>query len=145
MSRKAGKEPSQRQRRVGESIRQAVSELLRREDFHGSPLSAASITITEVHCSPDLRHATVYVLPLGKPTAQVLPLVEALNAQASQFRRYIGNSLRLKYTPHLVFRADNTFDYASQIHTLLSGERVRRDVEAASEITDAATNGADSA
>ena len=60
-----GRAPSQRQLRVGELIRRRLSEMLQRGDVHDPDLARMSITVGEVRCSPDLRVATAYVLPLG--------------------------------------------------------------------------------
>ena len=60
-----GREPTQRQLRVGESLRHALAELLARRELRDPALADQSITVTEVRVSPNLRHATAYVLPLG--------------------------------------------------------------------------------
>ena len=57
--------PSQRQLRVGEVIRQRLAEVLTRDDLEAKILIKTSITVTEVRVSPDLRQASVYVMPLG--------------------------------------------------------------------------------
>ena len=60
-----GTGPSQRQLRVGETIRRALADILVRGDFHEPDLDGAIITVGEVRCTPDLKHATAFVLPLG--------------------------------------------------------------------------------
>ena len=57
--------PSQRQLRVGETLRHALSEILIREDFFDPDLVNVSITISEISVSPDLANARVYAMPLG--------------------------------------------------------------------------------
>ena len=61
-----GRGPSQRQLRVGELIRRALSEILSRGDVHDIELSRMSITVGEVRVSADLKIATCYILPLGR-------------------------------------------------------------------------------
>ena len=60
-----GDGPSQRQLRVGELIRRTLSDVLARGDIHDPELERMSITVGEVRTSPDLKIATVVVLPLG--------------------------------------------------------------------------------
>ena len=57
--------PSQRQLRAGELIRHALVDILREEEIHDEALAGVSITVTEVRLSPDLKHATCFVEPLG--------------------------------------------------------------------------------
>ena len=71
--------PSQRQLRVGESLRHALSEILMREDFLDPDLANVSITISEISVSPDLRNARVYTMPLGGMNVEfVLPALNRL-------------------------------------------------------------------
>ena len=68
-----GGPPSLRQQRVGEEIRHALAEILLRGELRDPGLSAASITVSEVSVSPDLKNATVFVMPLGgESTSEVL-------------------------------------------------------------------------
>ena len=56
---------AQRHLRVGESLRRALSDVFARADLRDPDLEGATITVSEVRMSPDLRHATVFVVPLG--------------------------------------------------------------------------------
>ena len=121
------KAPTQRQLRVGEAIRHALGEafIARRLDEPG--LDTASVTVTDVEVSPDLRHATVYVRPLLE--AHRAGLEEALNARARRIRGLVAPALRsMKYMPDLRFRIDTAEDYAARIDALLRDPRVRRDL-----------------
>lgn len=120
--------PSQRQLRVGETIRRGLSEILMRGDLHDPELNRISITVGEVRTSPDLRIATAYVLPLGgKGKEDVLRL---LGQNKHELRRMIGKKLGLKHTPELRFQLDQTFDQMDETRRILDNERVRRDVDA---------------
>lgn len=120
--------PSQRQLRVGETIRRGLSEILMRGDLHDPELNRMSITVGEVRTSPDLRIATAYVLPLGgKGKEDVLRL---LGQNKHELRRMIGKKLGLKHTPELRFQLDRTFDQMDETRRILDNERVRRDVDA---------------
>ncbi len=121
--------PSQRQLRVGELIRRTLSEVLARGDLHAPGLSGRSITVGEVRTSPDLKVATVYVLPLGGIDTE--GVLEALNQNRSELRRIVTKTMQLKYSPELRFQADRTFDQMDETRRLLSDRVVRQDVEAA--------------
>ena len=122
-----GPGPSQRQLRVGETIRRALSEVLQRGDVHDPDLNRLSITVGEVRTSPDLKVATAYVLPLGG-TGQD-EVVGLLARNKGELRRMIGRKLGLKYTPDLRFRLDETFDRMDETRRLFNQDDVKRDVE----------------
>jgi len=116
-SRRASGHPTQRQLRVGELIRHAISQVLERGEVHDPVIVGKSITVTEVRMSPDLKVGTSYVMPLGG--ADDTEVVEALGRVAPFLRRKIGGALALKFLPNLRFVADETFDHASRIDELL--------------------------
>lgn len=124
-----GTGPSQRQLRVGELIRRALSEHLARGDIFDPDLAHVSITVGEVRTSPDLRVATVFVLPLGGGNADVV--IEALNRNRREIRHILTKSVRLKYSPELKFMADTSFDQMDATTRLLQSDRVRQDIEGA--------------
>ena len=128
MRKKIKGEPSIRLLRVNENIRHALSEILRREDFGGPDLKDVSITVTEVRTSPDLRNATVFVLPLGGENRD--PVIKALNQAAPYICSFLSRSVHLKYLPKLKFIADETFDESGHISTLLKSPKVAKDLEA---------------
>lgn len=121
-----GPGPSQRQLRVGETIRRGLSELLQRGDVHDPDLNRFSITVGEVRCSPDLKIATAYVMPLGGGNAD--EAIALLAKNRGELRRQIGRKLNLKFTPDLRFRPDDTFDRLDETRRLFSDEVVQRDV-----------------
>lgn len=113
--------------RIGELIRHKLSELLSRGEIHDDVLASHVITIPEVRLSPDLKLATVYVMPLGG--SDVKPVIQALARNKKYIRSEVANALNLRYAPDLRFREDETFEEATRIDRLLDSERVRRDVE----------------
>ena len=122
-----GPGPSQRQLRVGETIRRALSEILMRGDIHDPDLNRLSITVGEVRTSPDLKVAMVYVLPLGgRGQDEVLDL---LKRNRSELRRVVGKKLQLKFAPELRFQLDETFDRMDDTRRLFDQEAVRRDLD----------------
>lgn len=119
--------PSQRQLRVGEMIRHALAEMLARFEIHDDVLAGRIITIPEVRLSPDLRLATVYVMPLGGE--DVKPVIAALERNKRYIRGEVAHAVNLKFAPDLRFRADVSFDEATRIDRLLDSPKVRQDVE----------------
>lgn len=112
-------EPSQRQLRVGEQVRQVITETLQRGKFNDILLMDAShnVTVSEVRPSPDLKHAKAYVMTLGgKNIDEILP---ALNEAAPVFQKELGKKLTMKFTPKIRFVKDTSFDEASRIDDIL--------------------------
>lgn len=126
--------PSQRQLRAGELVRHALVEILREEEIHDEDLKGISITITEVRTSPDLRHAHIFVEPLGAGLAQlgvaphVGPAIEALNRHAKYIRGILGRRIEMKFTPDLKFLHDESFNEASRIDALFMRPDIARDL-----------------
>jgi ribosome-binding factor A len=119
--------PSQRQLRVGELVRHALAEMLSRGEIHDDVLTGHVVTVPEVRMSPDLRLATVYVMPLGgKDVAKV---IEALERNKRYIRGEVAHAVNLKFAPDVRFMADETFDEADRIDQLLASRKVRKDVE----------------
>ena len=111
--------PSQRQLRVGEQIRHILAETLQRGHFYDETLlDAGKVTVTEVRMSPDLKHATAYVISLGGSDMDMI--LPALNEAASLFQKDIGRSASLKFTPKVKFRLDESFDTAQRLDSILS-------------------------
>lgn len=118
---------SQRQLRVGELIRHAMAEMLTRGDVHDPVLESHLITIPEVAVTPDLRLATVYVMPLGGKDSE--PVLEALERNKKYLRGEIAHRVNLKFAPDLRFRIDERFDEAERIDKLLRSPDVKRDLD----------------
>jgi ribosome-binding factor A len=122
------KGPSQRQLRVGEVLRHSLSDILRQTDIRDPELFGVSVTVTEVKPSPDMRHATVFVEPLGGRNADVI--IAALNRHRGFLRGELGRTITLKFTPELRFVEDTSFQEAERIARILHSERVARDLQA---------------
>ncbi|MBF9029578.1 30S ribosome-binding factor RbfA [Rhodobacterales bacterium HKCCE3408] len=123
-----GPGPSQRQLRVGELIRRTLSDVLNRGDVHDPELNAMSITVGEVRTSPDLKVATVYVMPLGGGGRE--EAIAALKRNRGELRRAVTREMTLKYAPDLRFVIDETFDRMDETRRLFAEPKVRRDIEA---------------
>ena len=119
--------PSLRLLRVGENIRHAISTILMRGDVQDQDLDGVSVSVSEVRVSPDLRNATVFVMPLGgDPDTKI---TKSLNRNSAHIRGLMSKMVHMKYMPRLKFLLDESFDEASHIETLLRDPRVSRDLE----------------
>ncbi|KEJ90385.1 30S ribosome-binding factor RbfA [Sulfitobacter donghicola] len=126
-----GAGPTQRQLRVGETIRRALSDVLARGDVHDPDLNRMSITVGEVRTSNDLKVATAYVLPLGGIGQDDVLKILARNKY--ELRRQVAKKLTLKFSPELRFQLDRTFDQMDETRRMLAQDVVRRDADAPDE------------
>jgi ribosome-binding factor A len=127
VTRPSAAAPSQRMLRVAEVIRHAMADVLSRGDVEDPALGGKVITVPEVRMSPDLKIATIYVMPLGGKEVDLV--VKALAKQAKPIRHALAGRLReMKSLPDLRFRADESFDEATRIDALLATDRVKRDL-----------------
>jgi ribosome-binding factor A len=117
---------SQRQLRVGEAVRHALAEVLAHGDVHDPVLEGHMITVPEVRMSPDLRLATIYVIPLGGRDEEAV--VAALERNKRYLRGVIARKVNLKFAPDIRFRLDERFDEAERIEKLLRSPAVKRDL-----------------
>jgi len=130
MSRFAGGEqgPSQRQLRVGEHVRHALTQLLQRGEVADPELDGLVLSVTEVRMSPDLKIATAYVTAFGRD--DMAPLVKALARNARFIRGRLSRELgQMKYMPDFRFRADTSFDNFQKVDALLKSPHVARDLD----------------
>ncbi|MGI9399625.1 MAG: 30S ribosome-binding factor RbfA [Rhizobiaceae bacterium] len=121
------KGPSQRQLRVGEMVRHAITQLLQRGDVPDPLIEASVLSISEVSMSPDLKKATAWVSPLGVKDAA--PIIKALNDNTKLIRGRLTPALRqMKYMPSVYFQLDTSFDNYQRIDELLKTPQVFRDL-----------------
>ena len=114
----AARGPSQRQLRVGETLRHALSEILMREDFFDPDLVNVSITISEISVSPDLANARVYTMPLGGVNVEAI--LPALNKLAPLIQSLVAKKVQLRRTPRLHFYRDDSFENAARMSQLFA-------------------------
>ena len=117
---------SQRQLRVGELIRHEIADMLTRGEVHDPVIETHMITVPEVRMSPDLRLATIYVMPLGGRDEK--DVLDALDRNKRYVRGEIARRVNLKFAPEVQFRIDERFDEAERIERLLRTPVVRRDL-----------------
>lgn len=126
-----GGEPSQRMLRVGELVRHAMAELLTRSAVRDPVLESEVVTVPEVRMSPDLKLATIYVMPLGGKN--VREVVAALDRHKSFLRGEIARRVTLRCAPDVRFKSDPSFDSGAKIDALLESPKVRRDLQKSKE------------
>jgi ribosome-binding factor A len=117
---------SQRQLRVGEAVRHAVADILTHGSVHDSDLEGHIITVPEVRMSPDLKLATIYVMPLGGRDTDIV--IAALDRNKRYLRGEVARRVNLKFAPDLRFRVDERFDEVERIEKLLRTPAVQRDL-----------------
>ena len=122
---------SQRQLRVGETVRHALAEVLAQGNVHDPDLEGHIITVPEVKMSPDLKLATIYVMPLGGRDTEVV--ITALNRNKRFLRGEIAHRVNLKFAPDIRFRVDERFDETERIEKLLRTPAVQRDLKTESD------------
>jgi ribosome-binding factor A len=121
-----GGEPSQRMLRVAELIRHTMAELLVRSAIGDPVLESQPITIPEVRMSPDLKLATIFVMPLGG--TMVADVLAALDRHKKVLRGEIARRINLRFAPDIRFKADPSFEYGAKIDALLELPEVKRDL-----------------
>ena len=108
---------SKRQLRVGELIRHALSEMMIKNEIYDQDLMDATITITEVEVTPDLKKAIAYIMPLGG--LKIEKTITALNKNVKFIRGRVATMVSLKHIPGIYFKEDTSFAYSSHINDLL--------------------------
>ncbi len=120
------KGPSQRQLRVGELIRHAMTEILSRGDLQNPVIQDAFVTIPEVRMSPDLKIATIYVTLHNRQNEK--DIIRAFADERKFLRMEIAHRVNLKFAPDLRFRPDEGLVEAQKIDALLRSPQVQRDL-----------------
>ena len=108
--------------RVGEQVRHALSDMLMRGDVHDETLASHMVSVTEVRMSPDLRHATVFVIPLLGSNSQAV--LKALRTNTAFLQSEVARRVNTKYAAKLKFLLDESFDEGSHIDKLLRAPKV---------------------
>ena len=117
MADRIGKQFTQRQLRVGEMVKQSLSMIFIRNEAKIPNLETNNITVTEVRMSQDLKIAKAYVLPLGGKDAD--KKIEKLKEYAFLIRKILSQKIIAKFLPKILFRKDESFEYAEKIENLI--------------------------
>ena len=117
MTDRIGKPISQRQLRVGEMIKQSLSMIFVRNEAKIPKLETKTVTVTEVRMSQDLKIAKAYVLPLGGKDTEAT--IKILKEYSFLIRKVLSQKVIMKFLPKLLFRKDESFEYAEKIENLI--------------------------
>ena len=117
MTDRIGKPISQRQLRVGEMIKQSLSMIFLRNEAKIPNLETKTITVTEVRMSQDLKIAKAYVLPLGGKDSE--ESIQKLKEYSYIIRKILSQKIIMKFLPKLLFKKDESFEYAEKIENLI--------------------------
>jgi ribosome-binding factor A len=117
--------------RVGDQIRQELSDLLTRGTVHDPGIGF--ITLTRVKVSPDLQLARVFYTSLGDEKAR-RETARALERATPFFRRHVGSRLQLRRVPELEFRFDESIANQDRIERILQELRAEEAARAAAAV-----------
>ena len=117
MADRLGKPMSQRQLRVGEMVKQALSMIFIKNEAKVPNLETNNITVTEVRMSQDLKIAKAYVLPLGGKNAE--ETITILKEFSFLIRKTLSKKITMKFLPKILFAKDESFEYAEKIENLI--------------------------
>ena len=112
-----GRQISQRQLRVGEMVKQALSMIFLKDEAKIPNIQTKEITVTEVRMSPDLKTAKAFVLPLGGKNSE--EIVKNLKDFSFLIRKVLSKKITMKFLPKILFVKDESFDYAEKIENLI--------------------------
>ena len=127
---KLGKKNSQRQLKVSEHLKRALSEILQQYLFKSGKDSFFSIIISEVNISMDLKIAKIFVIPFSENNMSIKDeeVLEALNLENQTIRKKLGSNIGLRFTPELYFRTDSLALEAKKIDNLFKNPKVAQDL-----------------
>lgn len=139
--KKAGA-PSVRTLKVGEAMRHILADILARGDIQDDVLAKHIVSVSEVRVSPDLRHATAFIMPVGVSDEEQATVLKALNSHTKRIKTELARRVNTKYAAEVHFKVDDSYAEAARIDALLRTPRVARDLDdrAPPRITDPQTS-----
>lgn len=115
--------------RVSSLIKREVSQMLL-YDIKDDRVGAGMVSVTEVEVSGDLQHAKIFVSIYGTPEAKT-ETMEGLRSSAPFVRRELGQRMRLRRTPEVIFLEDTSLERGDRILHLLNDLHLPEEVQAA--------------
>ncbi len=109
--------------RINEEIQKELSSLIR--TLKDPRVQNTMISITAVDTTGDLRYSKIFVSVLEKDKSK--EVIKGLKSAGGFLRREIGNRLKLRYTPELIFVEDDSITKGAHMFALLSSLKVRED------------------
>ena len=114
---------------INEEIQKELSSLLR--SVKDPRVQDVMISITRVETTPDLRYTKVYVSFLQEDKAK--DAMAGLKSAAGFLRRQLGQNLRLRYAPEIVWALDDSITYGARMLNLINSLGVKHDEDTAEE------------
>ncbi len=113
--------PTSRQLKVGQAIRQALSEILQRNELSHPFFEKTMITVSEVRVSPDLKVATAFlILPDNSDQKKI---VKFFNEIAPTFRKLVTSKINLRFSPEIRFTIDDSIQKAAELEALFRKDK----------------------
>ena len=117
--------PSNKIARTNDDIQFVLSKLIR--DIKDPRVQQGMISITRVETTGDLRYAKVWLSVMGLQDEKEFK--KGLKSASGWLRRELGNSMKLRYTPELVFEVDHSIEYGAHINQVISSLDIKHDTE----------------
>ena len=102
--------------RTNDDIQLVLSKLLR--DIKDPRIQQGMISVTRVETTGDLRYSKVWLSVMGMKDEKEFK--KGLKSAGGWLRRELGNTLKLRYTPELVFQLDKSIEYGAHINTVIN-------------------------
>jgi len=105
--------------KVGEAIKRELADMIR--DEMKDPRIKGLISITHVEATKDLRYAKVYVSILSDDEEERNITLKVLEGAGGHLRSELAKLLKIRYTPQLIFKFDESIEYGAKINKILAG------------------------
>ena len=111
--------------RINDDIQFVLSKLLR--DIKDPRVQQGMISVTRVETTGDLGYSKVWLSVMGMQDEKEFK--KGLKSASGWLRRELGSSVKLRYTPELVFEVDHSIEYGAHISQVISGLDIKHDEE----------------
>ena len=111
--------------RTNDDIQLVLSKLLR--DIKDPRIQQGMISVTRVETTGDLRYSKIWLSVMGMSDEKEFK--KGLKSAGGWLRRELGNTLKLRYTPELVFEVDHSIEYGAHINQVISSLDIKHDDE----------------
>ena len=107
---------SKKLERINDDIQYALSSLIR--DIKDPRVQQGIISITRVNTTGDLKYCKVWISVLGLKDEK--EFMKGIKSASGWLRRELGNSVKLRNTPELIFELDHSIEYGAHINEIIS-------------------------
>ena len=117
--------PSNKLARTNDDIQLVLSKLLR--EIKDPRINQGMLSVTRVETTGDLKYCKVWISVLGLENEKEFK--KGLRSASGWLRRELGNSLKLRNTPELIFELDHSIEYGAHINELINSLDIKSDEE----------------